>query len=82
MTDVSLVALCCRTSDRTPGGVRGAQTLAPLIGKRLGIEPRTIGTRGRAARDHASTRTCATRAAACSRRAARSTTRSPPGACR
>jgi arginase len=42
--DVSLVALCCRTSDRTPGAVRGAQTLAPLIGKRLGIEPRTIGS--------------------------------------
>jgi arginase len=41
---VSLVALCCRTSDRTPGAVRGAQTLAPLIGKRLGIEPRTIGS--------------------------------------
>jgi arginase len=44
MTGVSLVALCCRTSDRTPGGVRGVQTLAPLIGKRLGVEPRTIGT--------------------------------------
>jgi arginase len=42
--DVSLVALCCRTADRTPGGVRGAQTLAPLIGKRLGVEPRTIGS--------------------------------------
>jgi arginase len=41
---VSLVALVCRTSDRTPGGVRGAQTLAPLIGKRLGVEPRTIGS--------------------------------------
>jgi arginase len=41
---VSLVALCCRTADRTPGAVRGAQTLAPLIGKRLGVEPRTIGT--------------------------------------
>jgi arginase len=41
---VSLVTLCCRTADRTPGAVRGAQTLAPLIGKRLGIEPRTIGT--------------------------------------
>ena len=41
---VSLVALCCRTSDRTPGGVRGALTLAPLIGKRLGIEPRVIGS--------------------------------------
>jgi arginase family enzyme len=44
MSDVSLVALCCRTADRTPGGVRGAQTIAPLIGKRLGIEPRTIGS--------------------------------------
>jgi len=43
---VSLVALCCRTADRTPGGVVGAQTLAPLIGKRLGVEPRTIGTPG------------------------------------
>ena len=44
MTDVSLVLLSCRTSDRSPGGVLGAQTLAPLIGKRLGIEPRTIGS--------------------------------------
>jgi arginase len=41
---VSLIALVCRTADRTGGGVRGAQTLAPLIGKRLGVEPRTIGT--------------------------------------
>jgi arginase len=41
---VSVVALLCRTADRTPGAVRGAQTLAPLIGKRLGVEPRTIGT--------------------------------------
>src|SRR5687767_7346811 len=43
---VSLVALCCRTSDRTAGAVVGSQTLAPLIGKRLGGEPRTIGTPG------------------------------------
>jgi arginase len=41
---VSLVALVCRTADRSPGAVRGVQTLAPLIGKRLGVEPRTIGT--------------------------------------
>jgi arginase len=41
---VALVALVCRTADRTPGAVRGVQTLAPLIGKRLGVEPRTIGT--------------------------------------
>jgi arginase family enzyme len=40
---VSLVALVCRTADRTPGAVRGVQTLAPLIGKRLRVEPRTIG---------------------------------------
>jgi len=42
--NVSLVTLCCRTADRTPGGVRGAQTLAPLIGKRIGVEPRMIGS--------------------------------------
>ncbi|HEX5980644.1 MAG TPA: arginase family protein [Thermoleophilaceae bacterium] len=41
---MSLVLLSCRTSDRTPGGALGAQTLAPLIGKRLGIEPREIGS--------------------------------------
>src|SRR4051812_16616766 len=41
---VALVALVCRTADRTPGAVRGVQTLVPLIGKRLGVEPRTIGT--------------------------------------
>ena len=44
--NVSLICLCCRTSDRTPGAALGAQTVAPLIGKRLGIEPRIIGTRG------------------------------------
>jgi arginase len=49
---VSLVALRCRTSDRTHGAGRGVDTLAPLIGKRLGREPRVIGTAGepRAAR--------------------------------
>ena len=41
---VSLVALRCRTSDRTPGGARGVDALAPLVGKRLGREPRSIGT--------------------------------------
>jgi arginase len=50
--NVSLVALRCRTSDRTGGGGRGVEALAPLIGKRLGLEPRVIGTPGepRAAR--------------------------------
>ncbi|MDQ4071919.1 MAG: arginase family protein [Actinomycetota bacterium] len=41
---VSLVALRCRTSDRTPGAVAGVDALAPLVAKRLGREPRTIGT--------------------------------------
>jgi arginase len=43
---VSLVLLRCRTSDRTPGAGRGAETLAPLVGKALGIDPRVIGTPG------------------------------------
>jgi arginase len=43
---VSLVAFECRTSDRTPDGVRGVQKLVPLIGKRLGVEPRSIGSPG------------------------------------
>ena len=42
--NVALICLSCRTADRSPGAARGAQTLAPLIGKRLGIEPRIIGT--------------------------------------
>jgi arginase family enzyme len=44
MNDVSLIAHRCRTSDRTPGAARGVQELAPLVGKRLGREPREIGT--------------------------------------
>ena len=43
---VSLVALRCRTSDRTAGGARGVDALGPLLGKRLGREPRSIGTPG------------------------------------
>jgi arginase family enzyme len=41
---VSLIAHRCRTSDRTPGAGRGVDALAPLVGKRLGREPRDIGT--------------------------------------
>jgi arginase len=41
---VSLIALRCRTSDRTEGGGRGVDTLAPLIGKRVAREPRVIGS--------------------------------------
>jgi len=42
----SLVALRCRTSDRTPRAIRGVDELAPLIGRHLGREPRTIGEPG------------------------------------
>jgi arginase len=45
---VSLVGLLCRTSDRTAGGARGVQQLAPLLGERLGVEPRMIGSPGEA----------------------------------
>jgi len=45
---VSLVALRCRTSDRTPAGIRGVDELAPLIGRHLGREPRFIGEPGEA----------------------------------
>jgi arginase len=41
---VSLIAHRCRTSDRSPGAARGVDTLAPLVGKRLGREAREIGT--------------------------------------
>ena len=44
----SLVALRCRTSDRTPGGGRGVETLAPLLAERLGVAARTIGSPGEA----------------------------------
>lgn len=43
---VSFVALRCRTSDRTAAPVRGVDTLAPLIGKRLGKEARRVGSPG------------------------------------
>jgi arginase family enzyme len=43
---VSLVALRCRTSERSPAPARGVDTLAALVGGRLGREPRMIGTPG------------------------------------
>jgi arginase len=43
---VSLVAIRCRIADRSAGTARGVETLAPLVGKRLGREPRLIGTPG------------------------------------
>ena len=45
---VSLVPLRCRTSDRTPKAVAGVDALAPLVAKRLGREPRLIGSPGEA----------------------------------
>ncbi len=42
----SLVALRCRTSDRTAAAVRGVDELAPLLGERLGRDARAIGTPG------------------------------------
>ncbi len=39
----SLVALRCRTSERTPAAIRGVDALGPLVGGRLGCEPRVIG---------------------------------------
>ena len=42
----ALVALRCRTSDRTPAAGRGVDELAPLVAKRLGREARAIGEPG------------------------------------
>jgi arginase len=42
----SVVALRCRTSDRTPGGARGTDALAPRLARLLGVEPRLIGSPG------------------------------------
>ena len=75
----AVVALRCRTSDRTAGGARGARgagAAARAAARRRGADDRLAR---RAARRAASTTTCATRAAACSRPAARSTTRSTDG---
>jgi arginase len=41
---LSLVALRCRTADRTPRAMRGVETLAPLLESRLEVEARVIGS--------------------------------------
>jgi arginase len=46
VSEASVVALRCRTSDRTAGGVRGVEALAPRIARLLGVEARMIGTPG------------------------------------
>jgi arginase len=43
---VSVVGLLCRTSDRTPGGARGAEALAPLLAEQAATTARMIGTPG------------------------------------
>jgi arginase family enzyme len=43
---VSVIGLLCRTSDRTPGGARGVQALAPVLAEQTGAEPRFIGSPG------------------------------------
>jgi arginase len=43
---ISVVGIRCRTSDRTEAAGRGVEALAALVGKRLGREPRLIGTAG------------------------------------
>ena len=47
----SVVGLLCRTSDRTTGGARGARTLAELLGERLGVGARMIGSPGQPRRN-------------------------------
>jgi arginase family enzyme len=48
----SLIALLCRTSDRTPGAARGAEALARLVAANTGTSARMIGSFGDAgARD-------------------------------
>jgi arginase len=42
----TVVALRCRTSDRTPGGVRGVDALAPRLAARLDVDVRGVGTPG------------------------------------
>ncbi|MEA2292659.1 MAG: arginase [Solirubrobacteraceae bacterium] len=41
---VSVVGLLCRTSDRTPGGARGAAALSELLGDRVSVPARMVGT--------------------------------------
>lgn len=42
----SVVGLLCRTSDRSPGGARGAAELAELLARRTGTSARLVGSPG------------------------------------
>jgi arginase len=41
-----VIALRCRTSDRTPDSAQGAEAVAREVGAKLSVEPRLIGTLG------------------------------------
>ena len=45
----SVIALLCRTSDRTPEGALGAEILARLAAEQLGTQARVVGSPGEAA---------------------------------
>ena len=75
---VSLIAMRCRTSDRSPGAAARRGDARAARGRAARRRAALHRQRRRGPRDHASTTTCASRAAACSRPAARSTTRWPP----
>jgi arginase family enzyme len=46
VSGVAVIGLLCRTSDRTPGGARGAAVLADMLADRLGADARMVGTPG------------------------------------
>jgi arginase len=49
---LSVVGLLCRTSDRTPGGARGVQALAPILADQANTTARMIGSPGEPAEQH------------------------------
>jgi arginase len=46
LTDLAIVALLCRTSDRLAGGARGAAALAEELAERAGVQARMVGSPG------------------------------------
>ena len=44
-----VIALLCRTSDRTEGASRGAEALARMVATQAGTDPAMIGSFGEAA---------------------------------
>jgi len=52
VSDASVIALRCRTSDRDARGARGAEALAHELAGRIGIEARMIGSPGEPREGH------------------------------